>query len=281
MTRIGLIGCGRWGRNAARAIASEATLAWMCDVDTAARMALAETYDVPSTDTPWWQACDAVWIATPIGTHEALAHEALSRGKHVLCEKPLALTKAAAAGLAEHARVAGRVLMADHTWLAHAGLRPRLDHARAARCTGYQATRHAYDERGFDALEDMLPHDTVLARHAFKRDVVRVCVPAAERRVLLDFGGHTAQASYRYDVRAKVREVAVHAADASFAADHGELPEGAPEPLRVIVREFCDAIAGGREPSIGGAAEFVHVGAVIEAAKQSRASGGVWVDVDR
>jgi predicted dehydrogenase len=183
--------------------------------------------------------------------------------------------------LAADAKRRGLVLMADHTWLGHAGLRAKLDHAREARCLKYEATRLAFDTRGFDALEDMLPHDAVLARHAFKRDVTRVIVPAAEHRVILDFGGHHAQATYRYDVQNKVRKVEVWAADASYAKDGGELPEGAPEPLSVILDEFVASIREGREPRIGGAVEFVHVAAVIEAAKASRAKGGVWVDVER
>ena len=39
---------------------------------------------------------DAVYIATPHGTHGDLARQAMAAGKHVLCEKPLALTKAEA-----------------------------------------------------------------------------------------------------------------------------------------------------------------------------------------
>ena len=39
---------------------------------------------------------DAVYIATPHGTHGELARQAMAAGKHVLCEKPLALTKSEA-----------------------------------------------------------------------------------------------------------------------------------------------------------------------------------------
>lgn len=46
-------------------------------------------------------APDAVIIATPTGSHAALVRQALERGIHVFCEKPLTLTSAESAELAE------------------------------------------------------------------------------------------------------------------------------------------------------------------------------------
>jgi predicted dehydrogenase len=59
---------------------------------------------------------DAVVIATPARTHAPLARLALATGRHVLVEKPLALTTADAIALAEQADAAGLVLMAGHTF---------------------------------------------------------------------------------------------------------------------------------------------------------------------
>ena len=47
---------------------------------------------------------DAVVIATPTPSHEVLARRALEWGLHVFCEKPLTLSAAASAGLADLAR---------------------------------------------------------------------------------------------------------------------------------------------------------------------------------
>ncbi len=47
---------------------------------------------------------DAVHICTPNHTHFPIARDALNAGKHVICEKPLAMTSDEAAGLVELAR---------------------------------------------------------------------------------------------------------------------------------------------------------------------------------
>lgn len=294
MTRIGLIGAGRWGRNAARAISKAlrtvvsdeggrmtrtepiAELAWVADADDAAARAVAESHNVHTCDPRFicWDDCDAVWICTPIETHELLVHAALSAGKHVLCEKPLSRSKAQAVELAADAERRGLVLMCDFTWLGHAGVMALTN----SDCSTYVAQRWAKDDRGFDAIEDLMPHDLVLAERLFGCDARAVSVDAEGIWVKfgdIGFSGiQLASLSYRYDSDEKRRRVRI-----GHNENNGELPEGAPEPLSVILDEFISAIREHRQPRIGGAAEFVHVAAVIEAAKASRAKGGEWVDV--
>jgi predicted dehydrogenase len=59
---------------------------------------------------------DAVVIATPPSSHGALGLAAIAAGKHVLIEKPLAVTTAQARSLVEAAEAAGIVLMPGHTF---------------------------------------------------------------------------------------------------------------------------------------------------------------------
>jgi predicted dehydrogenase len=59
---------------------------------------------------------DALVIASPARTHAPLVIEALQAGKHVLVEKPLALSTAEAVALAEAADRAGKVLLVGHTF---------------------------------------------------------------------------------------------------------------------------------------------------------------------
>jgi len=59
-------------------------------------------------------ALDAVVISSPPETHKPLSLQALAKGKHVLCEKPLALSAADAREMLEAARRAGVVHMIEH-----------------------------------------------------------------------------------------------------------------------------------------------------------------------
>jgi len=75
----------------------------------------AEGYNVLNATGDWHNviadpSIDAVHITTPNAAHYAIAKAALEAGKHVLCEKPLAITVAEAAELA--ALAAGRNLRA-------------------------------------------------------------------------------------------------------------------------------------------------------------------------
>ncbi len=68
----------------------------------------------------------AVALATPVGTHYALARAALEAGKHVLVEKPLATRTEEAEQLVRLAAERRRVLMVDHTFVYH----PAVQHIR-------------------------------------------------------------------------------------------------------------------------------------------------------
>lgn len=59
---------------------------------------------------------DFVDVTTPPSAHAEIAHAALDRGLHVLCEKPLTTTTAEAKSLLEHARRAKRVIFPCHNY---------------------------------------------------------------------------------------------------------------------------------------------------------------------
>jgi predicted dehydrogenase len=122
--RVAVVGLGYWGPNLVRNLheVREAQMVWACDLREEALAKLARRYPaVPRTtrfeDVLEDRAVEAVVVATPVSTHHELALAALSAGKHVLVEKPLAGSSEQALGLLEAARERGLVLMPGHTFL--------------------------------------------------------------------------------------------------------------------------------------------------------------------
>ena len=122
--RVGLVGYGYWGPNLARNFEEcEGTrLASVCDRRPERLRAAARRYPgakLTSNPEALLRASevDAVAIATPVSTHYELALRALRAGKHVLLEKPLALSSEQGERLVEEAERQKRVLMVDHTFV--------------------------------------------------------------------------------------------------------------------------------------------------------------------
>src|SRR5205823_14441 len=59
---------------------------------------------------------DAVVVATPPSTHHRIAMRAIGTGRHVLIEKPMALTSKEARELVDAAETTGIALMVGHTF---------------------------------------------------------------------------------------------------------------------------------------------------------------------
>lgn len=130
MTVVAQIGCGYWGPNLLRTlhsipgvdvrwVAEASALRWEYVAERYPRLALttdaAEIFRDPGVE--------AIVIATPAATHAELVESALAAHKHVLVEKPLALSLADAQRLARLAGSAGRTLMVGHTFLYNPAVR--------------------------------------------------------------------------------------------------------------------------------------------------------------
>ena len=121
-TGIAVVGTGYWGPAIVRNLAAlaDADLRMLVDRDPARARATADQIapDTPTTDdydaVLGDPAIDAVVLATPVRTHFALAEAALLAGKHVLVEKPLAMTVAECRRLDALSTERGRVLMVGH-----------------------------------------------------------------------------------------------------------------------------------------------------------------------
>lgn len=123
MIRVGVLGAGAWGLNHVRVISSEPRCALVAVADPDPRI---ETqlparvrYHGDPDELLADPTLDAVVIATPAPTHAALARAVLSAGKHVLIEKPLALSCADAIAVEEVARRCRRVALVGHLMIYH------------------------------------------------------------------------------------------------------------------------------------------------------------------
>lgn len=110
---VALVGCGRISRNHFEAIAQTdgLRLSAVCDVDAERARAAGEVQGVPSfTSIDEMLAaapCELVAICTPSGLHPAQGVVAARAGKHVLSEKPMGTSLAAADELVEACDAAG------------------------------------------------------------------------------------------------------------------------------------------------------------------------------
>ena len=115
--RVAVVGCGRQARALLGELAKfeDVTVAALCDVDpsrlrSAERRAQgAQTFDAHAKLLEEVKDVDAVIVATPTHLHRAVAEDALSAGKHVFCEGPLASTLEDARAVARAARESGKV----------------------------------------------------------------------------------------------------------------------------------------------------------------------------
>ncbi|MCX8108444.1 MAG: Gfo/Idh/MocA family oxidoreductase, partial [Verrucomicrobiae bacterium] len=115
MVRIALIGCGGISMQnhvPGVRLCSEARLVALCDNDPVTLERARQQTGISVCSQDYKQiVCrddvDAVIIATPNSTHAPIARAAIAHGKHVLCEKPLALTGEEALSLAMAAENAG------------------------------------------------------------------------------------------------------------------------------------------------------------------------------
>lgn len=179
--RVGVVGCGYWGPNLIRNLnACPATrVVMVCDRDPG-RLERARAL------APWARAADeaeqvladpeveAVVIATPPATHGRIGALALSAGKHVLLEKPLATSVREAEELVKLADRRGLTLMVDHVFLfspAVRAIKSLLDAGELGRLYYIDSVRINLGliQRDVNVLWDLAPHDLSIVDHLLGR----------------------------------------------------------------------------------------------------------------
>jgi predicted dehydrogenase len=225
-----LVGYGYWGPNIARNIVErpELELLALCEMDPTRAAAFSQRYPGIPTCADFDAALadprvDAVAIATPPRTHHPLVKRALLAGKHVLVEKPLATSVAAAEELIAVAAERELVLMPGHTFL----YSPPVTKIRDLIVGGelgdvYFATSARLNLGIYQAdgvICDLAPHDLSILLYWLERPVVAVNATGTsvfERGVsetaflTLHFdGGATANVQVSWLAPRKVRQTVV------------------------------------------------------------------------
>src|SRR5215471_11904719 len=127
---------------------------------------------------------DAIAIATPVCTHYDLALAALTAGKHVFVEKPLAQTSEQARRLIEEADRRKLVLMVDHTFLytpAVQKIRELITGGSLGEIYYYNGIRASLGlfQSDVNVIWDLAVHDMSIIQHILNEAPVAVSATAA------------------------------------------------------------------------------------------------------
>jgi predicted dehydrogenase len=169
--KVGVIGCGHWGPNHIRVFSqlSNSECVMCADLDEARLKAVKTLFPSIETTTRYQdilnnKSVDAVCIVAPTKFHFQFTKEALLAGKHVLCEKPLAMTAEECQTLGEIAKQAGRWLMVGHVFVFNTGIcwvKEYIDSGEMGKIYYAHSERTNLGPFRYDvnALWDLAPHD--------------------------------------------------------------------------------------------------------------------------
>lgn len=167
---VALVGVGRWGRHWLDLLqrSPDVELVWVCDrvrpagFDETSGVNFATDVEASLAD----PRVQAVVLATPIETHGELALSALSHGKHVLVEKPVATDVPSLERLLALARERRRLLAVNHLLLHHPAVRRMRDEIQRGtigRVRGIVSLRVSQGKREFECpWWTLAPHDLAL-----------------------------------------------------------------------------------------------------------------------
>ena len=307
---VAVIGCGYWGLKLVRNLADNSgfSLVAVCDKDMRRLAPLRDRYPCAARTSDIKEVLgdgrvDAVVIATPATTHYRLAKQALEKGKHVMVEKPLAVSSREAQALVSLARKRRRVLLTGHTYLYSPWV------VQVKKCLSRRALGRVYTvdfwragknpNPDVDVFWDLAPHDISIALYWLGRRPISV---RAEARgfgsnglkeaglISMDFpGGIWVRSHVSWLSCVKIRLSNIVGSQGILAWDDADSSEvvkmygaqkipapGIPlsEPLSLECADFLRSIKTGAPPRSG--VEFgLHVVRVIDAARKSLELNGL------
>ena len=178
---IAVVGCGYWGINYLRVfneLAGSEVVA-ICDQRKERLQEIGQRYPGAVLKTELDEALqipgvDAIVVGTGATTHFDIAKAALSAGKHVLVEKPMATTVQDCHDLIALAKMYNRTLMVGHTFLYNSGIRKvkeNLSRDDMGQIYYLYSTRTNLGPIRYDvnALWDLAPHDVSIFNYLLGR----------------------------------------------------------------------------------------------------------------
>ncbi len=172
--RIGVAGCGYWGKNLVRVFHELGSLGAVCDPTLSGRQ---KAQKITGDTVPVLEdfeemllgkhQLDGIVLATPAPTHGELGRKVLSAGKDLFVEKPLALNVQEGRALLQQAKEHGRILMVGHILEYHPAF---VELRRLVRQKEFGKLRFLYSHRMAlgkircheDVLWSFAPHDVSL-----------------------------------------------------------------------------------------------------------------------
>jgi len=179
LINIGIIGCGYWGPNHIRIFNQlpESTSLMCADLDEKRLQQLKTLYPTLITTKDYQDILKnkdvtAVVISVPTNLHYSITKEALLAGKHVLCEKPLALKSDECEELRKLAAKQKLTLMVGHVFVFNAGIvwmKKFVESGELGRIHYAYSTRTNLGPFRYDvnALWDLAPHDIAIFNYLF------------------------------------------------------------------------------------------------------------------
>ncbi len=181
MNKAAVVGVGYWGPNLIRNFYSQGVLRGViaCDADPARLAQVAKQFPGLECVSDFKEILkladvDVVAIATPVRFHYPMAKAALQAGKHVLLEKPMAISSAQARELIELAETKKLVLMVDHTFV-YTGAVEKI--AQICRSNDFGDFYYIDSVRinlglfqhDVNVIWDLAPHDLSIVNHVLQR----------------------------------------------------------------------------------------------------------------
>jgi len=302
--RIGVVGVGHIGSNHARLYAEipSAEFTAVYDVDHFRSRTIGGKFGATPAKSldEFIEMVDAASVATPTNTHYPIARALLTKGKHVLVEKPITDNTVHATELADLATRSGLILQVGHVERFNpvlGALEAHLTHPRFI-----EAHRLSpYSERSTDigVVLDLMIHDLEVILHFVRSplwSIDAVGVPVLSRsedianaRLHFEDGCVANVTSSRISPE-RLRKIRIFQEDAYLSLDYqnqsGEIYRRVggritrdrvdierEEPLKLQLASFIECASTGREPRVSGSQATAALKLAVEITKRIAPGG--------